>query len=988
MKRALVAVASAIAMAITAAALSGANFSAHGENPANTVTAKADFVPPTISMTDPGPNLSGTVALATTASDSASGVQSVTIERAPAGTGTWGTACTASSSPWGCSFNTASGGTPDGLYDFRAIATDNAGYSTTSATVADRRIDNTAPTGVTMTDPGTPISGVKTFSGTGADTGGSGVASLKFQYRPTSGGLWLDACTDTTSPYSCSVDTSTIGDNLYDFRALATDNAGNTTASTIYTPRRLDNTPPTVTMDDPGAYLSGTISTTAQASDGGGIASVVIQRRTTPAGAWTTICTDTTSPYSCSLNTTTLTNGQNYDFQAIATDNASRVTTSTPVTSRMVDNAAPTSVTFTNPGTPLSGTVTLSGGASDTHSGIATVTMQYSPAGAGTWSAGCVDTTSPYSCSFDTSTISDGVYDFRSLAADRAGNTTASSTTTNIRVDNFAPAVTMTDPGVALRGTVTLGATASDGGGIANVKIERSPAGAGTWTTVCTDTSSPYSCSFTTTTVTDGLYDFRATATDNAARSATSTVTSRIDNTVPTGVTMTDPGSPISGSVTFQGTASDSGSGIASLTFLYYDGVSWITLCTATSTPYSCTLDTTTIPDGTYWMLSYATDAAGNGTASSLLTNRMVDNTAPTATMGDPGALGGTETLTATAADGSGSGVTSVKIQYKLNSGSTWSDVCTDSSSPYLCTLDTTALPEGEHYDFRAISTDGAGLTTTSAVQANKVVDNTAPTVTLTDPGTLVGTETMASTAADGGSGLASVLYQYTAAGGSTWNTACTGSTSPWTCSWNTTGLSEGTYYDVHAIATDAAGNQTTSAVVTNRLVDNNTAPAGTNVQSANGGSTSGKLEVNDTITFSFSEPVSPGSILSGWTGAGAATVVVRVDDNTGTGLDRLSVWNSSDTTITNMVSDPSSGGVQLFGNYVPSGGVKFNASMTMSGSTITVTFTSLRSGSVQGTAVGNATMSWLPSAGATDLAGHALGTAAVAESGAGDKDF
>jgi hypothetical protein len=55
--------------------------------------------------------------------------------------------------------------------------------------------------------------------------------------------------------------------------------------------------------------------------------------------------------------------------------------------------------------------------------------------------------------------------------------------------NNFSTAasfatVTMTDPGSPLRGTVTLGATTT--GTIVSVTIQRSPAGAGTWTNICT----------------------------------------------------------------------------------------------------------------------------------------------------------------------------------------------------------------------------------------------------------------------------------------------------------------------------------------------------------------------------------------------------------------------------------------------------------------------------------------------------------------------
>ena len=65
----------------------------------------------------------------------------------------------------------------------------------------------------------------------------------------------------------------------------------------------------------------------------------------------------------------------------------------------------------------------------------------------------------------------------------------------NRRIDNVVPTVSITDPGANIRGTISLDATASDGGGILNVKIQRSPAGLNVWTDICTDTTSPYSCS-------------------------------------------------------------------------------------------------------------------------------------------------------------------------------------------------------------------------------------------------------------------------------------------------------------------------------------------------------------------------------------------------------------------------------------------------------------------------------------------------------------
>ena len=159
-------------------------------------------------MTDPGAYLRGTITLGATATDTGgSGVTSVTIQRSPAGAGSWTDVCTDTTSAYSCSLNTTT--LSDGLYDFRATTVDNAGNSNSWSVVANRRVDNTAPTGVTMTDPGSPLAATLTLSGDGTDSG-SGMASLKFQYKLTSNSTWLDACTDPGSPYSCSFNSASV----------------------------------------------------------------------------------------------------------------------------------------------------------------------------------------------------------------------------------------------------------------------------------------------------------------------------------------------------------------------------------------------------------------------------------------------------------------------------------------------------------------------------------------------------------------------------------------------------------------------------------------------------------------------------------------------------------------------------------------------------------------------------------------------------------
>src|SRR5207302_7634176 len=77
--------------------------------------------------------------------------------------------------------------------------------------------------------------------------------------------------------------------------------------------------------------------------------------------------------------------------------------------------------------------------------GRASAQFQRSPAGAGTWTnIGAADTTSPYSVSWDTTAVGDGLYDLRVVTSDNVGNTFTSALVTNVRVDNTKPTNSLT----------------------------------------------------------------------------------------------------------------------------------------------------------------------------------------------------------------------------------------------------------------------------------------------------------------------------------------------------------------------------------------------------------------------------------------------------------------------------------------------------------------------------------------------------------------
>ncbi len=123
-------------------------------------------------------------------------------------------------------------------------------------------------------------------------------------------------------------------------------------------------------------------------------------------------------------------------------------------------------------------------------------------------------------------------------------------------------------------------------------------------------------------------------------------------------------------------------------------------------------------------------------------------------------------------------------------------------------------LTQGSHtFDVRAKDAYG---NTSASLSRTWDVDATPPTVSMTSPtdgAHVASSVTLTASANDtGGSGLAGVAFEYAPTGTSTWTST--------PATWNTSGLSDGGY-DLRAIAIDFAANSTTSALVTNVLVDN-----------------------------------------------------------------------------------------------------------------------------------------------------------------------
>jgi hypothetical protein len=186
----------------------------------------------------------------------------------------------------------------------------------------------------------------------------------------------------------------------------------------------------------------------------------------------------------------------------------------------------------------------------------------------------------------------------------------------------------------------------------------------------------------------------------------------------------------------------------------------------------------------------------------------------------------------------------------------------------------------------------------------------------------------------------------------------------------------------------DVAGNIASPANLS--VVVDNTAPAGSDIQTQNNGSIVRRPEPGDTVTFTYNDTIDPFSILSTWGGSSTA-VVVRIINGALFGNDTLQVYDAANTTqlplgTVNLGGANYVGG--LFGGEIGTFGATGTAStMVQSGAAITITL-GTAGGQAATTNGGNSSMAWTPSATATDRAGNASSTTATNEGGAADGEF
>jgi len=295
---------------------------------------------------------------------------------------------------------------------------------------------------------------------------------------------------------------------------------------------------------------------------------------------------------------------------------------------------------------------------------------------------------------------------------------------------------------------------------------------------VNSDNAAPFQCVFDTRKFKTGGHTLKATAiasdgsTTSVTRSvtfgtsSTSTSTTTTTNAAPS-VSLSSPtsGQTVSGTITLSAIAADD-KGVSRVVFM----ADSTTLATDTSSPYSASLNTATLSNGTHTIRAQAFDAAGLSATSQVSVNVQNSTTTSGGTTSDGTTT--TTTTTATPAPGSGSldlwfkaplsgatvsgtltgtkcyvnGTGVAKVAFKLDSTALNTD--TVMSDGMQCQIDTTKFPNGTH-QLTATGTSSTGATRSDVISIN--VQNAATTTGgTTTGGTTTGGTTTGGTTTGG----------------------------------------------------------------------------------------------------------------------------------------------------------------------------------------------------------------------------------------------
>lgn len=673
--------------------------------------------------------------------------------------GTAAGTCTGSGTTYTCT-----GLTNGSAYTFKATASNALSTSDLS----------TASSAVTpATVPGAPTS-------LAASSSSSGSATITFSAPSSNGGSSITGYTVTSSPagatctgsgttYTC---TGLTDGTAYTFTAVATNEVGNSIASTANSPalttQGAASAPSTISAT--AGDSQATVTFSGAVANGATITSYTVQAYDSSGSAVSgATCTATTSATNGSCIVTGLTNGSSYTFKAItnSTANSSATSSTSSSASTAVIPAkvpdAPTSIAVTA-GT---GKVTVTWDVpSSNGSAILSYTVRaYDAAGSAVSGATCTATAPSTTCDVSSNLVAGTNYTFKVTATSAIGTSSASSASsaTSINAAPSAPpnvtavasnasATASWDAPVNINGSAVTGYTAT--------AYDSSNNARGT----CTTGASTLTC--TVTGLTNGSpYTFKVTATNGIGTSSQSTASSAVTpSTVPNPPTnVTAAAGDAAATISFLAPTNTGGSDILSYTVTSSPGAA---TCTVNAPTRSCTLAGLT--NGTaYTFTVIVTNANGNSVASSASASvTPLQSSAPTLASLTNQPLGNPyvgSTLTSNMSF-NGSPTPTITYQWKVCESATDLASCTNLAGATSSTYVPTISELGKYIAVTATAANGispnASETSVPTLVINPEIIFTAPTGT--QSGT-VGTALIISLSGAGGVGT----LTYTVSSGS-----------------------------------------------------------------------------------------------------------------------------------------------------------------------------------------------------------------------------
>lgn len=392
---------------------------------------------------------------------------------------------------------------------------------------------------------GTTLNNVTWNNTSACEVSGTGIVRAQFVLINSAGNT-INLNTDTSSPFRCNLVSSSYPNGNYTLRVFAYDSAGsravssrsltikNSTSSTT-------DAKPAVSFSAPAnnATVGALTTCRVNASDDKGIKQVQFFMDDTLIG------TDTSSSYTCSLDNKKYTNGA-HTLKAVVTDSANQ-TAETQITVNITGGIGTSTggtggtlptVAFTAPaaGVPLKGNVQGPPNCTVVGSNITSVKFYINDVLTNTDG----NASNGFGCWIDTTKYKDGAYTLKAVASNATGQTATATHAVTIQngtttpTANTPPILSITAPaaGSTLSGSsVAYSATASDAGGSV-AKVELFLVSGTTQKLVATDTTSPYSGSFSTVGVANGAATLMAVATDNLGAKSTVQRSVTINNTV------------------------------------------------------------------------------------------------------------------------------------------------------------------------------------------------------------------------------------------------------------------------------------------------------------------------------------------------------------------------------------------------------------------------------------------------------------------------